>query len=69
MKLIVKDGEVVSHGHKKTVWVKVNMPENLQVKRDVTQSFTKDYTVQLENYPVKDYLAPHPYIINVDVEA
>ena len=67
--VVVKDGEVVSNGHKKTVWVNVNMPENLQVKRDITQSFTKDYTVQLENYSVRDYLAPHPYVINVDVEA
>ena len=67
--IVVKDGEIVGHGHKKTVWVNVNMPENPQVKRDITQSFTKDYTVQLENYSVKDYLAPHPFVINVDVEA
>ena len=67
--IVVKDGEVLGHGHKKTVWVNVNMPENPQVKRDITQSFTTDYTVQLENYSVKDYLAPHPFVINVDVEA
>jgi formylmethanofuran dehydrogenase subunit A len=68
--VIVRDGEVVSHGHKKTVWVKVNMPSNPQVTRDVSQAFHKGtYTLQLENYAVKDYLAPHPYIINVDVEA
>ena len=67
--VVVIDGEVVSNGHKKTVWVNVNMPENPQVMRDITQSFTKDYTVQLENYSVKDYLAPHPHVINVDVEA
>lgn len=68
--VIVKDGEVISHGHKKTVWVRVNMPENPQVTRDVSQAFSKGtYTVQLENYAVKDYLAPHPFIINVDVEA
>jgi formylmethanofuran dehydrogenase subunit A len=67
--IVVKDGEVVGHGHKKTVWVNVNMPENPQVTRDITQSFTKDYTVQLQNYSVKDYLAPHPLVINVDVEA
>ena len=67
--IVVKDGEVVNNGHKQTVWVNVNMPENPQVKRDITQSFTKDYTVQLENYAVKDYLAPHPFVVNVDVEA
>jgi formylmethanofuran dehydrogenase subunit A len=67
--IVVKDGEVIGHGHKKTVWVNVNMPTNQQVTRDIAQSFTKDYTVQLQNYPVKDYLAPHPFVINVDVEA
>jgi formylmethanofuran dehydrogenase subunit A len=67
--IVVKDGDVVSHGQKKTVWVNVKMPENPQVKRDITQSFTKDYTVDLLNYPVRDYLAPHPLVIDVDVEA
>jgi len=67
--VVVKDGEVISHGHKRTVWVNVKMPENPQVKRDITQSFTKEYTVDLINYPVRDYLAPHPFVIDVDVEA
>jgi len=67
--VVVKDGEVVGHGHKKTVWVNVRMPENLQVMRDITQSFTKDYTVDIVNYPVRDYLAPHPHVIDVDMEA
>jgi formylmethanofuran dehydrogenase subunit A len=67
--IVVKDGEVVSNGHKKTVWVNAKMPENPQVMRDITQSFTKDYTVDLINYVVRDYLAPHPMVIDVDVEA
>ena len=67
--IVVKDGEVVSNGHKKTVWVNARMPENPQVMRDITQSFTKDYTVNLINYVVRDYLAPHPFVIDVDVEA
>jgi formylmethanofuran dehydrogenase subunit A len=67
--IVVKDGEVVSNGHKKTVWVNARMPENPQVTRDIAQSFTKDYTVDLINYVVRDYLAPHPMVIDVDVEA
>jgi len=67
--IVVKDGDVISHGHKRTVWVNVKMPENPQVKRDIAQSFTKEYTVDLINYPVRDYLAPHPFVIDVDVEA
>ncbi|WML67913.1 MAG: formylmethanofuran dehydrogenase subunit A [Methanoregula sp. SKADARSKE-2] len=67
--IVVRDGTVLSHGHKKTVWVNVKMPENPQVVRDITQCFTRDYTVGINNYPVRDYLAPHPYVIDVDVEA
>ncbi len=67
--IVVRDGEIVSNGHKQTVWVNVKMPENPQVIRDITQSFTKEYTVDLINYQVRDYLAPHPLVINVDVEA
>ncbi|MFA5414089.1 MAG: formylmethanofuran dehydrogenase subunit A [Methanoregula sp.] len=67
--IVVRDGEVLGHGHKNTIWVNVKMPENPQVMRDITQSFTKDYTVGLSNYPVRDYLAPHPFVIDVDVEA
>ena len=58
--IVVKDGEVVSNGHKKTVWVNVKMPENPQVMRDITQSFTKDYTVQLENYHGQGLPCPAP---------
>ena len=67
--IVVRDGEVVSNGHKKTVWVNAKMPDNPQVIRDITQSFTKDYTVDLINYVVRDYLAPHPMVIDVNVEA
>lgn len=67
--IVVRDGEVLSHGHKKTVWVNPKMKENPQVKRDIAQSFAKDYTVGLTNYPVREYLAPHPFVIDVDVEA
>jgi len=68
--IVVRDGEVLGHGHKKTVWVNPKMKENPQVKRDVTESFTKGfYTVGITNYPVREYLAPHPFVIDVDVEA
>ena len=67
--VVVRDGEIVSHGHKKTVWVKVKMPENPQVTRDVAQAFHQGtYTVQASNYPVREYLAPHQSVIDVSVE-
>ncbi len=68
--VVVKDGEIVSNGHKKTVWVNVKMRENPQVLRDVSQAFSKGtYTMDIRNYPVREYLAPHPFVIDVDVEA
>jgi formylmethanofuran dehydrogenase subunit A len=68
--VVVRDGEVISHGHKRTLWVKVKMAENLQVTRDVAQAFHQGtYTVDLSNYPVREYLAPHQHIIDVNVEA
>lgn len=67
--IVVKDGEIMSHGNKRTVWVRANAPENPQVKRDIHDKFLKDYTVGLDNYAVRDYLAPNPYVIEVDMEA
>jgi formylmethanofuran dehydrogenase subunit A len=67
--IVVKDGEIMSHGNKRTLWVKTNVPENPQVKRDIHDTFIKDYTVGLQNYEVRDYLAPNPYVIEVDTEA
>ncbi|HXW99539.1 MAG TPA: formylmethanofuran dehydrogenase subunit A [Methanomicrobiales archaeon] len=67
--IVVKDGEITSHGNKRTVWVNPKVKENAQVARDIHEKFAKDYTVNLDNYPVRDYLAPNPLVIDVDVEA
>ena len=67
--IVVKDGEIMSHGNKRTLWVRSNAPENPQVKRDIHDKFLRDYTVGLDNYAVRDYLAPNPYVIEVDMEA
>jgi len=67
--IVVKDGAIVSHGNKRTFWVNAKVKENPQVIRDIHEKFLKDYTVGLGNYPVWDYLAPNPYVIDVDVEA
>lgn len=67
--IIVKDGDIVSHGNKRTIWVKPNVAENPQVIRDIQDKFLKDYTVGSDTYQVRDYLAPNPYVIEFDVEA
>ena len=66
---VVKDGAIVSHGNKRTIWVNAKVRENPQVIRDIHEKFLKDYTVGLDNYPVRDYLAPNPFVIDIDVEA
>jgi formylmethanofuran dehydrogenase subunit A len=67
--IVVKDGEITSHGNKRTIWVSAKVKENPQVIRDIHDKFLKDYTVGIDNYSVRDYLAPNPYVINVDAEA
>ncbi len=68
-RIVVKDGDITDHANKRTIWVNPKMKENPQVMRDIHDKFLKDYTVGIENYSVKDYLAPHPLVIDVDVEA
>ncbi|HIJ07623.1 MAG: Amidohydrolase 3 [Methanomicrobiales archaeon 53_19] len=67
--IIVKEGDIVSHGNKRTIWVKPNVAENPQVIRDIQDKFLKDYSVGSDTYQVRDYLAPNPYVIEFDVEA
>ena len=67
--IVVKDGEIMGHGNKRTLWVNAKVPENPQVRRDVHDKFLKDYTVGLDTYHVRDYLLPNPYVIEVDMEA
>jgi formylmethanofuran dehydrogenase subunit A len=67
---VIKDGEIVSNGNKRTLWVDVKMKENPQVMRDVREKFLKYYTVSERNYEVhgKSYLR-NPYAISVDATA
>ena len=67
--IVVKDGDIVSHGNKRTFWVNAKVKENPQVIRDIHEKFLKEYTVGLGNYSVWDCLAPNPYVIDIDVEA
>lgn len=66
---VVRDGDVVSNGNKRTFWVNARVKENPQVIRDINEKFLRDYTVGLGNYSVWDVLAPNPYVIEYDVEA
>ena len=65
--VVVKNGEIAAEPKGHTFWTKVNMPLNAQVMRDITEKFTKSYTVNLENYAVFDDHVHHPRAIEVDV--
>ena len=67
--IVVKDGDVISHGNKRTLWVNAKVKENPQVIRDIHDKFLKDYSVGSDTYQVRDYLAPNPFVIDIDVEA
>jgi formylmethanofuran dehydrogenase subunit A len=67
--IVVQDGDVVSHGNKRTIWVNAKVKENPQVIRDIHDKFLKDYSVGSDTYHVRDYLAPNPFVIDIDVEA
>ncbi len=65
--LVVKDGEIVSHGNKRTLWVDVKVKDNPQVMRDVHDKFLKFYSVNENNYEVAGHhYVPNPYVIEVD---
>jgi formylmethanofuran dehydrogenase subunit A len=65
--IVVKDGEITSEPKGYTLWTKVSIPENAQVIRDIKEKFTKDYTVNLENYSVFDDHVYRPRAIEVEV--
>ncbi|MDD1718291.1 MAG: amidohydrolase family protein, partial [Methanoregulaceae archaeon] len=65
--LVVQNGEIVSHGNKRTLWVDVKVKENPQVMRDVHDKFLKFYSVNENNYEVAGHhYVPNPYVIEVD---
>lgn len=65
--MVVKDGEVISNGNKKTLWVDAKVAENPQVQRDVTEKFLRYYTVTQANYEVNEKIfMKNPYRIEVD---
>jgi formylmethanofuran dehydrogenase subunit A len=63
---VVIDGEVVSNGNKRTLWVNAKVNENPQVMRDIQDKFLRYYSVNQNNYDVSKHFVPNPYVIEVD---
>ncbi|MBR1369625.1 hypothetical protein RJ53_09075, partial [Methanocalculus chunghsingensis] len=65
--LIINEGEIVSNGNKRTLWVDVKTNENPQVQRDIALKFNKFYTINQNNYEVASHhYVPNPYVIEID---
>jgi len=64
---VVVDGEIASHGNKRTLWVDAKVKENPQVIRDIHDKFIKYYTVNEGNYEVVGHhYVPNPFAIEVE---
>ena len=63
---VVIDGEIVSNGNKRTLWVNAKVNENPQVMRDIQDKFLRYYSVNQNNYNVSKHFVPNPYVIEVD---
>ena len=64
--MVVENGEIISNGNKRTLWVDAKIPMNKQVERDVNMKFLKFYSMNLNNYEVSNHYVPNPYVIEVD---
>lgn len=64
---VVKNGEIVSNGNKRTLWVNATVRDNPQVMHDIEEKFLKYYSVNQNNYEVTGHhYIPNPYVIEVD---
>jgi formylmethanofuran dehydrogenase subunit A len=56
--VVVIDGEVVSKGNKRTIWVDAtNGTTDPVVMNDIDKKFLRFYSVTMKNYPVQDSYA------------
>jgi formylmethanofuran dehydrogenase subunit A len=63
---VVINGEIVSNGNKRTIWVDATVNENPQVMRDIKDKFLRYYSVNMNNYEVANHFLPNPMVIEVD---
>ena len=64
---VVRNGEIVSNGKKRTIWVNAKTKENPQVMRDIQEKFLRYYSMTQANYEaLGHHFVPNPYAIEVD---
>ena len=64
---VVSNGDIVSNGNKRTLWVNVKVKDNPQVMRDINEKFIKYYSMTQNNYEaLGHHFIPNPYALEVD---
>jgi formylmethanofuran dehydrogenase subunit A len=64
---VVSNGDIISNGHKRTLWVDVKVKDNPQVARDIKEKFIKYYSMTQNNYEaLGHHFVPNPYALEVD---
>jgi formylmethanofuran dehydrogenase subunit A len=53
--VVVKDGKIVQTVDGKTMWLDVNISEQVKVDDDMKRRFKEYWTVEYDNYPVFDH--------------
>jgi len=64
-KVVVQEGRIIAEPAKHTIWTRLRVPDNPQVMRDIRNKFSTDYTVNMENYMLKDALIFNPRAVDV----
>jgi formylmethanofuran dehydrogenase subunit A len=70
-RIVVKNGEIVETPIGRTYWVDSTVSESLmsKVESDMRKTFTKYYSVQMDNYAMADSELANPCRINVKADA
>ncbi len=66
--IVVKTGEVVKHVEGATMWLDVQTSEPSWVTEDMKRRFREYWTVEYENYPVKEHYLQVSHPITVEAE-
>jgi formylmethanofuran dehydrogenase subunit A len=64
---VVRNGDVIDNGNKRTLWVDAKVRDNPLVMRDIKEKFLKYYSVTQANYEsLGHHFVPNPLAIEVD---
>lgn len=68
-KIVAKNGEIVRHTDGATMWLDVQVSEQVKISEEMKRRFREYWTVEYENYPVgEDYLAiSNPIVVRANV--